>query len=65
MKACGPSTNDMDRVRTGEMKTKSYDENTLATGLKTKSTAVELSSTKMVIVTMDTGLTACHKVKDA
>lgn len=64
MKVCGQSTNAMAREHTGEMRRDlSCEENTLATGMRTRNTVVALSSIRMEIDTMDTGLMECLKEK--
>ena len=64
-KACGLLINATDKALTGAWKARNLDVSTLVTGMRIKSTAVALSSTRMVTVTTATGLVACPKVRVA
>ena len=60
-KECGPWIRNTVREPTGEMTLESYVVNTQATGSKTRSTAVEPSSSRIVTDMMDIGSMACHR----
>lgn len=63
-KVCGVETRDMDRAPIGEMKTESWEENTLVIGLKIDDTEEEHFSIKMETDTMGIGLTESLKEKE-
>ena len=63
MKDCGKEISAMVRALTGAMKLASSAVSTLVTGMKTRSTAEALSSTRMETDTMDTGSQECLREK--
>jgi len=64
MKECGQWTRNMVKVLTGEMKIANLEENIPEIGSKIKSMVEVPSSLRIVIDTMVTGSTVCHKERE-
>ena len=62
-KDCGKETNATDKELTGATRLVSFAVSTPETGMKTKSMAEVLSSTRTGTDTTDTGSQACHRAK--